>query len=187
MAFDDDERQFFESVEGPLSALLSAAVHAVATQRVADPKASLLQFVTKAARTNHTPTSGTLLMSKDDEIFFETVRSQVEALIGEAVHEIVTKRVTNFEAHLCEFFRKAVEGPTTLAPSRTGSSPTSARAAEAARLEAQMTAMMASDDAAADVETAPAPAPAVARAAPPGMAPPQHQMTAEQEAEEFGC
>ena len=36
MAFDDDERRFFESVEGPLSALLSAAVHAVATQRAAD-------------------------------------------------------------------------------------------------------------------------------------------------------
>ena len=182
MAFDDDERQFFESVEGPLSALLSAAVHAVATQRAADPKAFLLQFFRKGARAT---TTGTLLMSKDDETFFETVRAQVEALIGEAVHEIVTKRVANFEAHLCEFFRKAVEGPTTLAPSRTGSSPTSARAAEAARLEAQMTAMMASDDAAADVETAPAPA--VARAAPPGMAPPQHQMTAEQEAEEFGC
>ena len=184
MAFDDDERRFFESVEGPLSALLSAAVHAVATQRAADPKAFLIQFLRKGARAT---TTGTLLMSKDDEKFFETVRAQVEALIGEAVHEIVTKRVTNFEAHLCEFFRKAVEGPTTLAPSRTGSSPTSARAAEAARLEAQMTAMMASDDAAADVETAPAPAPAVARAAPPGMAPPQHQMTAEQEAEEFGC
>ena len=184
MAFEDDERRFFESVEGPLSTLLSAAVHAVATQRAADPKAFLLQFFRKGARAT---TTGTLLMSKDDGIFFETVRAQVEALIGEAVHEIVTKRVTNFEAHLCEFFRKAVEGPTTLAPSRTGSSPTSARAAEAARLEAQMTAMMASDDAAADVETAPAPAPAVARAAPPGMAPPQHQMTAEQEAEEFGC
>lgn len=184
MAFDDDERRFFESVEGPLSALLSAAVHAVATQRAADPKAFLLQFFRKGARAT---TTGTLLMSKDDEIFFETVRSQVEALIGEAVHEIVTKRVTNFEAHLCEFFRKAMEGPSTPAPSRKDSSPTSARAAEAARLEAQMTAMMASDDAAADVETAPAPAPAVARAAPPGMAPPQHQMTAEQEAEEFGC
>ena len=184
MAFDDDERRFFESVEGPLSALLSAAVHAVATQRAADPKAFLLQFFRKGARAT---TTGTLLMSKDDEAFFETVRAQVEALIGEAVHEIVTKRVTNFEAHLCEFFRKAVEGPSAPAPSRTGSSPTSARAAEAARLEAQMTAMMASDDAAADVETAPAPAPAVARAAPPGMAPPQHQMTAEQEAEEFGC
>ena len=184
MAFDDDERRFFESVEGPLSALLSAAVHTVATQRAADPNAALLQFFRKGARAT---TTGTLLMSKDDEIFFETVRSQVEALIGEAVHEIVTKRVTNFEAHLCEFFRKVVEGPTTLAPSRTGSSPTSARAAEAARLEAQMTAMMASDDAAADAEIAPAPAPAVARAAPPGMAPPQHQMTAEQEAEEFGC
>ena len=38
----------------------------------------------------------------------ETGLGQVEALIGEAVHEIVTKRVTNFEAHLCEFFRKAV-------------------------------------------------------------------------------
>ena len=141
MAFDDDERRFFESVEGPLSALLSAAVHAVATQRAADPKVFLLQFFRKGACAT---TTGTLLMSKDDEKFFETVRAQVEALIGEAVHEIVTKRVTNFEAHLCEFFRKAVEGPTTLAPSRTGSSPTSARAAEAAGLEAQMTAMMAS-------------------------------------------
>ena len=184
MAFDDDERQFLESVEAPLSALLSAAVHAVATQRAADPKAFLLQFFRKGARAT---TTGTLLMSKDDERFFETVRSQVEALIGEAVHDIVTKRVTNFEAHLCECFRKAVEGPSTPVPSRKDSSPTSARAAEAARLEAQMTAMMASDDAAADADAAPAPAPAVARAAPPGMAPPQHQMTAEQEAEEFGC
>ena len=82
MAFDDDERRFFESVEGPLSALLSAAVHAVATQRAADPKAFLLQFFRKGARAT---TTGTLLMSKDDERFFETVRSQVEALIGEAV------------------------------------------------------------------------------------------------------
>ena len=129
MAFDDHERRFFESVEGPLSALLSAAVHAVATQRAADPKAFLLQFFRKGARAT---TTGTLLMSKDDEIFFETVRSQVEALIGEAVHEIVTKRVTNFEAHLCEFFRKAVEGPSTPVPSRKDSSPSLACLAAAA-------------------------------------------------------
>ena len=60
MAYDDDERRYFESVEGPLSALLSAAVHAVATQRAADPKAFLLQFFRKGARAT---TNGTLPVS----------------------------------------------------------------------------------------------------------------------------
>ena len=184
MAFDDDERRFFESVEGPLSALLSAAVHAVATQRAADPKAFLLQFFRKGARAT---TTGTLPMSKDDERFFETVRSQVEALIGEAVHEIVTKRVTNFEAHLCEFFRKAVEGPTTPAPKQEGFQPH-----ERARRRSRQAGGPNDGDDGVGRRSGRRRNRAGAgaggrRAAPPGMAPPQHQMTAEQEAEEFGC